>query len=173
MCFLSTLPTLQARSTRLGAQGSEHKDFKATHVPRRIAAAVLRRSRWGRDVGRGACVAIHQRRLLPSCASTAAAAVPRRRCRRQRRRESARASTATAAAVPRHWCGHHHGCAWRRLCGTSPVHMPHVHARASANARAVCWCTSEHARGQHVVARQAHPPQIWCVWCVHRQDLRL
>jgi hypothetical protein len=46
-------------------------------------------------------------------------------------------------------------------------------ARVRADARAVCLCASGHAGGQHVVARQAHPPQVWRVRCVHRQDLRL
>jgi hypothetical protein len=46
-------------------------------------------------------------------------------------------------------------------------------ARASADARAVCLCAPEHARGHHVVARQAHPPQVWRVRCVHGHDLRL
>lgn len=48
-----------------------------------------------------------------------------------------------------------------------------VCARASADARAVCLCASEHAGGLHVVARQAHPPQVRRVRCVHGQDLRL
>jgi len=134
----------------------EHESYKATHVPHGIAAAVLRRTCSRRDLQRGACPA-----------------APRRCCRRQRRPECVRASASATAAVARRCCGHHHRCAWRRPCGAPPVHVPRVRARASADARAVCLCASEHAGGRHVVARQAHPPQVWRVRCVHGQDLRL
>jgi hypothetical protein len=117
-----------------------------------------------------------RRQRRPECvraSASATAAVARRCCRRQRPPECVRASASATAAVARRCCGHHHRCAWRRPCGAPPVHVPRVRARASADARAVCLCASEHAGGRHVVARQAHPPQVWRVRCVHGQDLRL